>query len=151
MPSVIVYTEEAFYFEEQIHVVAKDVFLRPQMTELNFYKEGGFWFGMNVEEPIYSSGGFLPISEMELKIHGHSPKFLYSRKHLEYSYSEKQILDKIEFYITETDRKGVLSVMEQINQSRFLKNYEISMSFRDFTEIRRFTDSVFYSRLAGSA
>lgn len=149
MPSVIVYTEEAFYFEEQIHVVAKNVFLRPEITDLNFYHEGGFWFGMNVEESLYSSGEFLPILDMELKIHGHTPKFLYSRKHLEYSYSEKQILDKIDFYITMTDRRGVLSVMEQVNQSRFLKSYEIAMDYHDFTGIRKFTDSVFYSRLAG--
>lgn len=131
-------------------MVARDVFLKPQITELNFYNDGGFWFGMNVEESLYSSGAFLPILEMELKVHGHTPKYLYSRKHLEYSYSEKKILDKIDFYITETDQNGILAVMEQINQSRFLKNYEISMNFHDFTGIRQFTDSVFYSRLAGS-
>ncbi|MGN0415803.1 MAG: hypothetical protein ACI4FX_09970 [Agathobacter sp.] len=149
MPSLIVYTEETFYFEDGIHVIAKDEFMRPEMTDLNFYRDSGFWFGMSVEESLYSNGTFLPILDMELKIHGHTPKFLYSRKHLEYSYSEKQILDKIDFYITMTDRRGVLSLMEQVNQSRFLKSYEIAMDYHDFTGIRQFADSVFYSRLGG--
>ena len=36
---------------------------------------------------------------------------------------EKQLecLDKIDFYITETDCQGRLAVMEQINQAKFLK------------------------------
>ncbi len=149
MSSFIVYTEETFYFEDQIRAAAKDVFMRPEITELNFYNDAGFWFGTNVEESLYAGGTFLPILNMELKVHGHTPKFLYSRKHLEYSFSEKQILDKIDFYITETDCQGRLAVMEQINQAKFLKNYEVSINYLDFTEIRRFTDSVFYSRLSG--
>lgn len=148
MSSLIVYTEETFYYEDQIHVVAKDVFMHPEITELNFYNDAGFWFGMNIDESLYSSVAFTAIVEMELKVYGHSPGFLYSRKHLEYSYSEKKILDTIDFYITETDQKGVLAVMEQIDQSRFMKNYQIAMDFHDFVGIRQFTDSVFYSKLA---
>ena len=94
--------------------------MHPEISELNFYNDAGFWFGMNIEESVYSTVAFIPILEMELKVHGHTPQFLYSRKHLEYSYSEKQILDTIDFYITETDQKGILEVMEQINQSKFM-------------------------------
>lgn len=148
MASLIVYSEETFYFDDQIRVVAKDVFMHPEISELNFYNDAGFWFGMNIEESVYSTVAFIPILEMELKVHGHTPQFLYSRKHLEYSYSEKQILDTIDFYITETDQKGILAVMEQINQSKFMKNYQIPMDFHDFMGIRQFTDSVFYSRLS---
>lgn len=151
MPSLIVYTEETFYFEEGIHVTAKDEFMRPEMTDLNFYRDTGFWFGMSVEESLYSNGTFLPILEMELKVYGHTPKFLYSRKHLEYSYSEKQIMDTDNFYITATDRRGIVAVMEQVNGSRFLKNYELAMDFNNFTGIRQFTDSLFYSRLSNPA
>lgn len=148
MASLIVYSEETFYFDDRIRVVAKDVFMHPEITELNFYNDAGFWFGMNLEESLYSPVSFTPILEMELKVHGHTPEFLYSRKNLEYSYSEKQILDTINFYITETDQKGVLAVMEQIDQSKFMKNYQISMDFHDFMGIRQFTDSVFYGRLS---
>ena len=80
-----------------------------------------------------------------MRRHGHSPKFQYSRKHLEYSYSDKRVLDTVDFYITKTERKNVLAVMEQINHSKFLKNYEVNLNFHDNISIRQFTDSIFYS------
>ena len=145
MPSLMVYTEECFYYRENIHVVAKQEFMNPDVTNLNFYNEFGFWFGIDIGASLYSSNDFEPILEEELRRHGHSPELQYSRKHLEYSYSDKRVLDTVDCYITKTERKNVLAVMEQINHSKFLKNYEVNSNFHDYISIRQFTDSIFYS------
>ena len=45
MPSIMVYTEETFYYTDGIRVVAREEYMRPDVTELSFYKKEGFWFG----------------------------------------------------------------------------------------------------------
>ena len=115
MPSLMVYTEEIFYYGDHIHVVARQEFANQNVTSLAFYNEFGFWFGMEIEDSLYSSNEVEPVLACELKRYGHCPEFQYSRKHLEYSYSDKRVLDTVDFYITETERKDVLAVMEQLN------------------------------------
>ena len=45
MPSIMVYTEETFYYTDGIRVVAREEYMRPDVTELSFYRKEGFWFG----------------------------------------------------------------------------------------------------------
>ncbi len=37
MPSIMVYTEETFYYTDGIRVVAREEYMRPDVTELSFY------------------------------------------------------------------------------------------------------------------
>lgn len=151
MPSLMVYTEECFYFDDHIHVIARQEYMRPEITNLNFYNELGYWFGMNVRASLYENDELRPILTTELRGRGYSVEFQYSRKHLEYSCSEKGLLDSVDFYITETGEKNVLAVMEQINRSKFLKNFEVNLNFYDYCSIRQFTDSIFYSQFTKNA
>lgn len=151
MPSLMVYTEEIFYYGDHIHVVARQKFANQNVTSLAFYNEFGFWFGMEIEDSLYSSNEVEPVLACELKRYGHCPEFQYSRKHLEYSYSDKRVLDTVDFYITETERKDVLAVMEQLNHSKYLKNFEVNLKFHDFVAIRQMIDSIFYGMFAQSS
>lgn len=148
MPSVMVYTEETFYYEEEIHVVAKQECFSPNETRLNFYKDHSFWFSFDTQESIYFMQGLQALVTLKIKEYGHSPKFKYSRKRIEYSYSDKRVFDKVNFYITESNQLGILSVMEEINQSRHMKAWDLNLKFDDFTGIRQFTDSIFYGMFA---
>lgn len=148
MPSVMVYTEETFYYEEEIHVVAKQEYFSPNETRLNFYRDHSFWFSFDSQESIYSLQGLQAILDCKLKEYGHSPEFKYSRKKIEYSYSDKRVFDKVNFYITESNQSGILSVMEEINQSKHMKAWDLNLKFDDFTGIRQFTDSIFYGMFA---
>ena len=47
MPSIMVYTEETFYYTDGIRVVAREEYMRPDVTELSFYRKEGFWFGFD--------------------------------------------------------------------------------------------------------
>jgi hypothetical protein len=145
MPSLMVYTEETFYYQEDIHVIARQDYLNPNETCLTFFKEGDFWFSFEIADSIYSMQGIRALIIFKMKERGHTPDFMYSRKRIEYDCSEKQILDTVDFYITESSQSGVLSVMEQINHSKHLKAWNVKMQFYDFTGIRQFTDSIFYS------
>ena len=40
MPSIMVYTEETFYYTDGIRVVAREEYMRPDVTELSFYHAG---------------------------------------------------------------------------------------------------------------
>lgn len=148
MPSIMVYTEETFYYEENIHVIAKQEYFAPGETRLNFYKEHSFWFSFDTPESIYSIQGLQPLLIYKLKEHGYTPDFKYSRKRIEYSYSDKRVFDKVDFYITESNEPGVLSVMEQINHSKHMRAWNLPLKFYDFTGIRQFTDSIFYGMFA---
>lgn len=48
MPSIMVYTEETFYYTDGIRVVAREEYMRPDVTELSFYRKEGFWFGLKL-------------------------------------------------------------------------------------------------------
>ena len=144
MPSVMVYTEETFYYEGNIHVVAREEYMHPEVTELSFFLEEGFWFGFEAPYSIYTMQGLEALVAMKLKQYGKPSKFKYSRKKIEYSYSEKNVLDSVAFYITKSDHPGILSVMEEINHSKHLRSWNIQMDYDKFTEIRQYTDSVFY-------
>ncbi len=148
MPSVMVYTEETFYYEEEIYVIAKQEYFSPDETRLNFYMDRSFWFSFDTQESIYSMQGLQAIINYKLKEYGHTPDFKYSRKKIEYSYSDKRVFDKVIFYITESNQPGILSVMEEINQSRHMRAWDLPLKFDDFTGIRQFTDSVFYGMFA---
>ena len=39
MPAIMVYTEETYYYTEGIHVIAKEEYMRPDVTNLNFIKK----------------------------------------------------------------------------------------------------------------
>ena len=54
MPSIMVYTEETFYYTDGIRVVAREEYMRPDVTELSFYQKEGFWFGFEAPYSIYS-------------------------------------------------------------------------------------------------
>ena len=54
MPSIMVYTEETFYYTDGIRVVAREEYMRPDVTELSFYKKEGFWFGFEAPYSIYT-------------------------------------------------------------------------------------------------
>ena len=53
MPSIMVYTEETFYYTDGIRVVAREEYMRPDVTELSFYRKEGFWIGF--EAPVVNS------------------------------------------------------------------------------------------------
>ena len=148
MPSIMVYTEETFYYEEGIHVIAKQEYLAQNETRLNFYMDHSFWFSFDTPESIYSLEGLQAVVTYKLKEYGHTPEFKYSRKRIEYSYSDKRVFDKVDFYITESNEQGVLSVMQQINQSKHMRAWNLSLKFQDFVGIRQFTDSIFYGMFA---
>lgn len=144
MAGLMVYTEETYYFEEKIKVIVRQGVLQEREANMSFYNKDGFWFAMNVKDSIYELDGVTSLIAVKLKQHGHSPKFKYSCKHINYSCSEKQILDTVDFYITESNEPQVLSVMEQINHSPHLKAWNVNLHFSDFAGIRQFTDSIFY-------
>ena len=147
MPSIMVYTEETFYYTENIRVVAQEEYMRPDVTNLNFYQKDGLWFSMKAPYSIYTMQGIRALIEMKLKERGNCSKtleFLYSRKKIEYSYSEKQVLDSVIFYITKSNQPGILSVMEQINHSSHLCSWNLQLPYHDFIQIRQYTDTVFY-------
>lgn len=148
MPSIMVYTEETFYYEEGIHVIAKQEYLAQNETRLNFYMDHSFWFSFDTPESIYSLEGLQAVVAYKLKEYGHTPEFKYSRKRIEYSYSDKRVFDKVDFYITESNEQGVLSVMQQINQSKHMRAWNLNLKFQDFVGIRQFTDSIFYGMFA---
>lgn len=147
MPSVMVYTEETFYYSENIHVVAQEEYMRPDVTDLNFYQKDGFWFSIKAPYSIYTMQGIRALIELKLKERktcSSNPEFLYARKKIAYSYSEKQILDSVIFYITKTNQPGILSVMEQINRSSHFCSWNLKLPYHDFLQIRQYTDTVFY-------
>ncbi len=147
MPSVMVYTEETFYYSEDIHVVAQEEYMHPDETELNFYQKDGFWFAIKAPYSIYTMQGIRALIELKLKERKNcssDPEFLYARKKIEYSYSEKQVLDSVIFYITKSNQPGILSVMEQINHSSHLCSWNLKLPYHDFIQIRQYTDKVFY-------
>jgi hypothetical protein len=144
MPSLTVYTEETFYYEDDIRVKARQDYMDGSMTDLTFYMDGGIWFNYEIHDSIYTMQGMRALIVYKMKERGHTPDFLYSRKWIEYSCSEKRVVDTVDFYITETDQPGVISVMEQINRSPHLKMCCLKNHFYDFPAIRQFTDSVFY-------
>lgn len=145
MPSIMVYTEECFYYTENIHVVAREEYMRPDVTNLSFYNQDGFWFGFEAPYSIYTMQGLRALIDLKLRQYDCSTaEFLYTRKKIEYSYSEKQVLDSIIFYITKSNQPGILSVMEQINHSSHLCSWNLQLPYQDFVQIRRYTDCVFY-------
>lgn len=144
MPAIMVYTEETYYYTEGIHVIAKEEYMRPDVTNLNFYKKDGFWFGFEAPYSIYTMQGIRALIELKLKQYDCRPDFLYSRKKLEYSYSEKTVLDSVIFYVTKSNQPGILSVMEEINHSKHLCSWNMQAAYDDFIGIRSYTDSVFY-------
>jgi len=148
MPSLMVYTDEEFYYEENIHVLVRQNYLIQNETDITFYMDGDFWFGFTVADSIYSMQGIHSLLSIKMKEHGHTPELKYSRKRIEYSYSDKSVLDTVIFFITESDQPGILSVMEQINHSRHLKAWNLEQQFYDFPAIRQFTDSIFYGMFA---
>jgi hypothetical protein len=144
MPSLTVYTEETFYYEDQIRVVARQDTMNGSLTSLTFYKEDMIWFLYEIQDSIYTMQGMRALLVCKMKEHGYTPDFLYSCKWIEYSCSEKEVVDTVDFYITESDQPGVLSVMEQINRSPHFKAWNLNTRFYDFTGIRQFTDAIFY-------
>lgn len=70
--------------------------------------------------------------ELKLRQYDCTPEFRYTRKKIEYSYSEKKILDSVIFYITKSDQPGVLSVMEEINHSTHLCFWNMKVPYHDF-------------------
>jgi hypothetical protein len=150
MPSLTVYTEETFYYQEDIHVVARQNYMDAGSTSLTFYMDGDIWFNFELHDSIYTMQGMRALIIYKMKEHGHTPDFLYSCKRIEYSCSEKKVLDTVDFFITESNQPGVLSVMEQINHSQHYKAWNLKMHFYDFTAIRQFTDSIFYGMFTTS-
>lgn len=144
MPSIMVYTEETFYYTDGIRVVAREEYMRPDVTELSFYQKEGFWFGFEAPYSIYTMQGIRALIELKFRQYDCTPEFRYTRKKIEYSYSEKKILDSVIFYITKSDQPGVLSVMEEINHSTHLCFWNMKVPYHDFGEIRKHTDAVFY-------
>lgn len=144
MPSVMVYTEETFYYTDGIRVVAREEYMRPEVTELNFYQKDGFWFGFEAPYSIYTMQGLRALIQLKLKQYDTAPELQFTRKKLEYSYSDKRVLDSVIFYVTKSDRPGVLSVMEQINHSTHLCAWNMCVPYDNFVEIRRQTDTIFY-------
>ena len=59
MPSIMVYTEETFYYTDGIRVVAREEYMRPDVTELSFYRKEGFWFGFEAPYSIYTMQGIV--------------------------------------------------------------------------------------------
>ena len=104
MPSIMVYTEETFYYTDGIRVVAREEYMRPDVTELSFYRKEGFWFGFEAPYSIYTMQGIRALIELKLRQYDCTPEFRYTRKKIEYSYSEKKILDSVIFYITKSDQ-----------------------------------------------
>jgi hypothetical protein len=146
MPSLTVYTEEIFYYQDNIHVLARQDYMNGGVTDLVFYKNEQVWFNFEVNDSIYTMQGMRALLIVKMKEHGYAPDFMYSRKRIEYSCSEKQVVDTVDFFITESDQPGILSVLEQINHSSHLKAWSLKKRFYDFLAIRQFTDSLFYGR-----
>jgi hypothetical protein len=144
MPSLTVYTEETFYYENDIHVVAKQNCMDGNLTNITFFKENQVWFQSDLHDCIYTMQGIKALLVCRMKEHGYTPDFRYSRKWITYCCSEKAVVDQVDFFITETDQPGVISVIEQVNHSHHLKSCNLRMHFYDFPAIRQFTDSVFY-------
>lgn len=90
MPSIMVYTEETFYYTDGIRVVAREEYMRPDVTELSFYQKEGFWFGFEAPYSIYTMQGIRALIELKLRQYDCTPEFRYTRKKIEYSYSEKK-------------------------------------------------------------
>lgn len=90
MPSIMVYTEETFYYTDGIRVVAREEYMRPDVTELSFYRKEGFWFGFEAPYSIYTMQGIRALIELKLRQYDCTPEFRYTRKKIEYSYSEKR-------------------------------------------------------------
>ena len=93
----MVYTEETFYYTDGIRVVAREEYMRPDVTELSFYQKEGFWFGFEAPYSIYTMQGIRALIELKLRQYDCTPEFRYTRKKIEYSYSEKKILDSVIF------------------------------------------------------
>jgi hypothetical protein len=144
MPSLTVYTEETFYYEDNIRVLAKQNFMDGNTTNITFFMDDQVWFQYEIHDSIYTMQGIKALLVCRMKEHGHTPDFKYSRKWISYNCSEKSIVDTVDFYITETDHPGTIAVVEQVNHSNHLKSRNIGMHFYDFPAIRQFTDSVFY-------
>ena len=68
MPSIMVYTEETFYYTDGIRVVAREEYMRPDVTELSFYRKEGFWFGFEAPYSIYTMQGIRALIELKLTI-----------------------------------------------------------------------------------
>jgi hypothetical protein len=144
MPSLTVYTEETFYYEDDVRVVAKQNCMDGNLTNVTFFKEDRVWFQVDIHDSIYTMQGIKALLVCHMKEHGYTPDFKYSRKWITYSCSEKAVVDQVDFYITETDQPGVISVIEQVNRSQHLQARNLKIHFYDFPAIRQFTDSVFY-------
>lgn len=144
MPSIRVYTEETFFYEDDIHVIVRQDYWNPNETSLTFYLRKDFWFGFVISDSIYAMQGIRALIIYKMKEHGYTPDFKYSCKRITYNYSEKKVLDRVDFYIAESDQPGILSVMEQVNNSQHMKAWNLKCKFYDFMEIRKFTDSIFY-------
>ena len=118
MPSIMVYTEETFYYTDGIRVVAREEYMRPDVTELSFYQKEGFWFGFEAPYSIYTMLGIRALIELKLRQYDCTPEFRY--------------------------QPGVLSVMEKINHSTHMCFWNMKVPYHDFGEIRKHTDAVFY-------
>ena len=68
MPSIMVYTEETFYYTDGIRVVAREEYMRPDVTELSFYQKEGFWFGFEAPYSIYTMQGIRALIELNFAI-----------------------------------------------------------------------------------
>lgn len=108
MPSIMVYTEETFYYTDGIRVVAREEYMRPDVTELSFYRKEGFWFGFEAPYSIYTMQGIRALIELKLRQYDCTPEFRYTRKKIEYSYSEKDSRFR-DFLYHEIRSAGVLS------------------------------------------
>ena len=91
MPSIMVYTEETFYYTDGIRVVAREEYMRPDVTELSFYRKEGFWFGFEAPYSIYTMQGIRALIELKLRqLRLYTGISLYDVRKLNISYSEKE-------------------------------------------------------------
>lgn len=150
MSSLMVYTDEDYFYEEEIHVNVRQNYLIQNESRVTFYRGGNVWFTFSVPDSIYSLHGIEAMNSCKLKEYGYTSELKYSRKRIEYSYSDKKVLDSVIFFITKSDQPGVLSVMMQVNHSKHLKAWNLEKPFEDFAAIRQFTDSIFYGLFSQS-
>ena len=78
MPSIMVYTEETFYYTDGIRVVAREEYMRPDVTELSFYQKEGFWFGFEAPYSIYTMQGIRALIELKLRQYDCTPEINHS-------------------------------------------------------------------------
>lgn len=141
MQSLLVYTREDFYYDNNVQVILRDDRILPsQICYLDFYKDRTYLFGISLKMNIYELTDTREFISLELRKFGLLCEFRYAIKSFTYNLSTRSPFKSITFKVS---GKEICNVLYHLNNSEHIKNVFLNLNFDNSVMVRYVIDWMF--------